>query len=464
MKKLFHKPENIFIIIGLICGLVFLTVNPPFQASDESVHFYRASDIAEGHFIPVKINDKTGVNISMNLEIIAYKYPWNKIDYQKAKYSPNETFSRLNIKHDYRIKHFVNMADVAIINYPPFPYLASAISIDIGKLLNLSPLLIMYLGRLANLLLWIFLTYLAIKITPVHKWVFFMLALMPITVFQAASLSADSFTIGISFLTIAFFLKLSFDDNKDKVSLKDIFILLFLLITLVLSKPFYFLLMLLFFIIPLKKYGNKKRMSLILTSLLLPVVATCFAWYYTVRGFYVPAEPNISINAQMALIFHSPEIFFYALLNTIKIYVPYIIVGFTGQMGWTVFMPLWLVSLYIITLFIVSLLDKGKIKIDLKQKLTFIIILLLVSSAITIIEYIAWTPIGQNRIDGIQGRYFIPVIPLFFLLFYNVHYFKSKDKKSNLKISKYLTHGIVIFVVLFLLIAILTLLKTIYLL
>ena len=459
MRRLLHKPEIIFIIIGLVYGLAFLALNPPFQASDESVHFYRASDIAEGHLMPVKIKDKSGVNISMNLEIIAYKYSWNKIYYQKAKYNLNETFSRLNAKHDYRIKHFVNIANVAIVNYPPFPYLASAVGINIGKLFNLSPLLLMYLGRLANLLVWIFLTYFAIKITPVHKWVFFMLALMPITVFQAASISADSFTIAVSFLTIAVFLKLALKDNNDRITLKDISILLILLMMLVLSKPFYFILALLFFIIPIKKYGNKKRMSLILTSMFLPI-ATCFAWYSAVKGFYIPAESNTSINAQLALISHNPEIFFYAILNMIKIYIPYIVVGFNGQMGWKVFMPIGLVLLYIIILFIVSLLDRGKVKIDIKQKLTFIIILLLVSSAITIIEYVAWTPVGQNRIDGIQGRYFIPVIPLFFLLFYNIPYIK--DKTSNLKIRKYLNLGIILFVVSFLLIAILILLKTIY--
>jgi len=35
------------------------------------------------------------------------------------------------------------------------------------------------------------------------------------------------------------------------------------------------------------------------------------------------------------------------------------------------------------------------------------------------VEYIAWTSVGQNTIEGVQGRYFIPVASLFFLLFYN---------------------------------------------
>jgi uncharacterized membrane protein len=30
-----------------------------------------------------------------------------------------------------------------------------------------------------------------------------------------------------------------------------------------------------------------------------------------------------------------------------------------------------------------------------------------------------WSPIGGDWIEGVQGRYFIPIAPLFFLLFYN---------------------------------------------
>ncbi len=74
--------------------------------------------------------------------------------------------------------------------------------------------MIIYLARFANLLLYVLIVYSAIKLTPVHKWVFFLLALMPMTLYEAASLSADSFTIAVSFLLIALFLKFSFYYKK----------------------------------------------------------------------------------------------------------------------------------------------------------------------------------------------------------------------------------------------------------
>ena len=32
---------------------------------------------------------------------------------------------------------------------------------------------------------------------------------------------------------------------------------------------------------------------------------------------------------------------------------------------------------------------------------------------------LSWTPLSLDYIDGIQGRYFLPILPLFLLLFQN---------------------------------------------
>ncbi|NOR87917.1 MAG: DUF2142 domain-containing protein [Bacteroidales bacterium] len=33
--------------------------------------------------------------------------------------------------------------------------------------------------------------------------------------------------------------------------------------------------------------------------------------------------------------------------------------------------------------------------------------------------YLSWTEVGAARIDNLQGRYFIPIVPLLLMLFYN---------------------------------------------
>ena len=41
MKKALLKTENIFLILCLFWGIVFLFINPPFQSPDELEHFYK---------------------------------------------------------------------------------------------------------------------------------------------------------------------------------------------------------------------------------------------------------------------------------------------------------------------------------------------------------------------------------------------------------------------------------------
>ena len=84
------------------------------------------------------------------------------------------------------------------------------------------------------------------------------------TLYEAASLSADSFTIAISFLLIAIFFKLAFDDTKKEVNMNDILILFVLGLMIALSKQIYIVLLLLFFSIPLYKFENRKKMFLII--------------------------------------------------------------------------------------------------------------------------------------------------------------------------------------------------------
>lgn len=419
MKHISHfTPEKIFIILGLLFGITFLVINPPFQGADECIHFGKAIDISEGHIIPKKIGNNAGFTIPTNLQTISWKFPWDNDNYHK-KFKISSTFSALNVRYNYESKNFVDVSDVAIITYPPFPYLAPSFVILIGKSINLPPLILMYLGRLACLLTWLFLTYLAIKITPVHKWSFLMLALMPTALFGASTISADSFTIGIAFLVVALFLKLSYDENKKEITIKDIFILLLLLSILTLSKPFYFIVALLFFIIPLNKFRNKKNMFFSILTIFLITTLIGFIWYYYSKSLYMPENIHASIPKQLSFILSSPlrflHIIIISLLNNIKDYIN----GFVGKLGWSLLLPLWMNIVYLITLFIISFLDKKRFNIDYKQKIMILVILIIISILIFIVEYLAWTSVGQNIIIGVQGRYFLPIAPLLFLLVYN---------------------------------------------
>lgn len=426
------NPQIVFLIIGLIYGIGFVLVTPAFQVPDEYEHFYRALYVSEGHVIPEKLGNVSGVYVPESVKITSDTVNEEWYSFIKDRKNKTDLVPLLDLPFNSKNMVFEDISRIAVITYSPVPYLISAFAIDIGKLFNLSPLALMYIGRLANLLAWIFLTYLAIRITPIHKWVFLMLALLPMTLFEAASLSADSFLLGLSFLIIAVLFKFAFDDSKKKIGIKDIYILFILLLLIALAKSNYFLLLFLIFLIPNEKFGTRKKMFLVTGFLFLAIGTVVGIWYLLTKGLYVPIVPQVSISGQLAYILGDPFRFPYILINTFIDRGTSYQFLFVGNFWLDVPLPIWWLGFYLVTMIPVALLDKNKINITRNQKLISAAIFIFNFIAACAIVYISWTPVGQNVIDGIQGRYFIPILPLLFLLLYKVknfgNYYKKIDK------------------------------------
>ena len=65
------KPETAFLIIGLIYGLCFLIATPALQVPDEYEHFYRALYVSEGHVLPEKVGNMSGVYVPESVQLTA---------------------------------------------------------------------------------------------------------------------------------------------------------------------------------------------------------------------------------------------------------------------------------------------------------------------------------------------------------------------------------------------------------
>ncbi len=412
------NPQYVFIFLGLIYGIAFLVLIPPFQVPDEYEHYYKSWDISNGHLIPEKIGNKAGVSVPEPVKIMTDNV------YQKWKYLilNNQKMDMeylLNFPLKSNDNVFVDISKYAVITYSPLPYLASALSMDIGKMFNLSPLMLMYLGRLGNLIFWLFVVCLAIKITPVFKWGFLAIALMPMTLFQAASLSADGLAIGLSFLAIAIFLKLALDDNIKKIKTKHIVILISISLLLGLAKMPYIMLILMFFLIPSHKFEGRKKMFQIFGLMFLLAILIIAFWNFMVNGLYMPLDPGISIKDQLFYILQHPVDFVQTMLNTSSKYageLPGIVIGNWAYASSPI--PNWMYGAYFFALVLIAAFDKSSFKMNIKQKYMLLGIFLLITGAIFVLEYLTWTYIGAQVIHGIQGRYLIPILPLLFLSLY----------------------------------------------
>jgi len=89
-----------------------------------------------------------------------------------------------------------------------------------------------------------------------------------------------------------------------------------------------------------------------------------------------------------------------------------------GVLGWLdTSMPSLFTLSYAGMLLAVALIDStATVRIDIWHRLVMMGVWLLILGSISAALYITWTPVGQDHIEGIQGRYFIPIIPLFLLV------------------------------------------------
>ena len=125
---------------------------------------------------------------------------------------------------------------------------------------------------------------------PIHKWTLALVALMPMSVYLAASLSADAMTLGLSLLVFAVTLNLAL--GSEGPSRRGLLALGFLLVLLALSKQAYLGLALLFFMIPGKRFSSPATRWLLAVLMIGVPLAIDAAWTYSLRGLYVPMLPR----------------------------------------------------------------------------------------------------------------------------------------------------------------------------
>ena len=418
----FLDEAGIFLVYSIIFGIFLVFIVPPLQAPDEFVHFSRAYSVSNLQFFPDK-QDGTSVRATPRsfyalnkLFITMHDRKYIKVDTHQLC----ETFkARLN-PNDYFYSH----SDIP--EYCPTSYIIPALGVGLGRIFGLSPVLLMYFGRLFNLAAWILIVYLAIRITPFYKAVFLVVSLLPITLFLAASLSVDAFGNALITIFVALVLKYAFE--KDSLYKKDIFLLGLISVLMLTAKGgIYFLLVLLVFLIPQRKIRNNIRSSYsLILFFLIGILLSLYFFYLTfhfttwrdplshnktsmhlkelLSGHYLSVLKNTLMTKWDSLFFHG-GVFFH---------------GGAGILGWLdTYLPSWMVACYVALVFGVAILDhRNPISIKFYEKAWIAVIVLL---NVNLIFFSVWffNNDKAGKIIGIHARYFSPVFLPFMLLFYN---------------------------------------------
>ena len=414
-KKDFNKT---FIFIYVIIGLFYLFLFPVNSLLDESHHFYRTYEISNGHLVSGKTFFKEGYFGTTYISENAYK-----VSQVNSKYKDNLKVIHLKETKNQKLKRveLTNTSMYSFVCYTP-----QVIGLLIGKTLNLPILYWIYLARLCNFLVFVLLLYFSLKNIPFKKATIMFIVLMPMALQQAISLGADSMTLGASLAFISYVLKLMYSDKK--VEKKDYLILYALCLVIALSKIIYVPLCMLVLFIPKEKFNSKKEKYLKLGTIIFVSFALNLMWLSIATSYLAALNES---GKQFEYIIHNPFKYIYVMINTFLTRTDYFFKEMIGRdLGnYEVTVSTNYLTANIFVIFFLLLFDNNKnIKLTNKFKLgnvfAFFSILVLMYTSL----YLDWTSYKNELVQGIQGRYFLPLFFLIFLVF-SSNNFNIKNKK-----------------------------------
>ncbi len=443
------NPELFFVLIASIFGIAFLVVVPPFQTPDENIHFYRAYEVSElrtpqsinggepGSYLPLSIRQ---TEERVHGAYAPPNTPGHIMFNTGEKYSYRFTKSALfdiPLNQNNRI-FYITSASPA---YMPILYAPQALTVGIARLFGTPIIVMLYMVRVVNLSLWIFLVYLAIKIFPWKKWALVGICLLPVVVSQSISPGLDVGTIGSSLIFLAITLK-AISNDKHNLSRKRIVILLATATVMVFGKSVLAVFLPLVFLIKKRQFEVPLPIIIKIVAVILPV-ALYVIWALISQG-YASNTDQLSGSTQINSLIHNPWLFAGSMINTFFFITPsgdILSDSIIGSFGWldTPLSPPFVIFGYIALSLILLVNYDPPIRvkeITSKTRIVLLVTGLLYVGAVFLAMYVFFTPATGNHVRGVNGRYLIPLMFLLIpVLFSNILRVRKQIYTSFIKVS-----------------------------
>lgn len=392
--------QRLFVILALAGAVLFTFVTPPFQVPDEVGHFWRATSIAYGDVFP-RIERTGGVSrVPQGFSTIVFVLWRNTAGARDVEITSSQFRTARIVPLE--AEHIATVTFPA--GYTPVPYLPQILAVFSTRPFPTPPIITFYLGRLFNAIVYVALIAIAIRVAPSLNWLFAAAGLLPMALFLAASWSPDALTIATAFLFTALLL-------RGARTSRDVIVLAICGAALGLCKPAYFLIVLLAFAVP---FASRAGRAIVLAATL---AGTALSMWNASRAFAQPIRPDVQLSpsAQIACVRHDPTRFAVAFRNEIERQGFDYVQQMVGRLGLLdVLLPrviIW-AEMALLLLCALSASPPGGVTV----RAVALIISALTIAGIALSSYIGWTPPCASAIDGLQGRYLLPIVPLAFAI------------------------------------------------
>lgn len=311
-----------------------------------------------------------------------------------------------------------------IIQYPPLSYIPQAVGIKVGMIWGVQPVDAQLMARYLNLLAYIIIIALSIIIIPRGKWFIASIGILPTSLFLASSLSADSLNIAWNILFVSYIVRLYM--QRKKATLKQKLIVFVLGIGLFMLKVAYVPILIIMLALKSNVMKPKTKWLLFLSIVLLGTIM-----YVIWSSSWSSLNALVDTSAQMSLIVDNIHKAIIAILLNI-FYLPQMLLN--QHIMYIVFAAILVVLLITHISRVRILKPKSLLEFIAVYRLQLLGIVALVGSlSLTYAALLlTWTNIseyGWLNIQGFQGRYMVPLLPLLVI----AYYLPSVSRKSKIE-------------------------------
>ena len=393
--------EKNFLLIAGLLGFVLVFINPFPHAFDESTHFFRTFMISQGDFHDIWYHGLIGGNVSDNFNDFVFN---EDLTIKNVYKNPEKWLTSFSNEREFMSMPY--MSSVIPVNHS-----FAAIPVFLCRLFGLPAVFVILSGRIFTYLIYTMFCYYAIKKVKYYKSLFFILATLPTCLWLAGSFSTDPFIISASLLFSSICLRHLFD-KKLKITVKEKAALIITSIMILSVKYLIYLpVLLLIFMIPKDKFKKRERVLLYVIGTAL--VAVFLFWQiYLLKKFPFQEDRNGDVNVSRQISYVMGNLF--AAARTFMRNFGDNIINYITAVS--VFSSLHSLEMFIgVVPLLGAVLETDKYVFENKKekrKLLIICFAVLVICIPLIMAslYAGFTPVGSDVIDGIQPRYFYPII------------------------------------------------------
>lgn len=434
VERRFGSAAVVFVLLAGIFGAVWSVLTPPFWGHDEITQFGRAYQVAHGGFLPEKIHDDRGpawggdVPISIDA-LMSYAFQ----DYQDNPDEPEpmvldphiyDQLGAASVSDETKQVWFTNTAA-----YSPIPYLPPAAGIRVAEALDLSVGGMVLATRWAGLLAYLLIVGFALRVLRGHRvqWLAFTVAVLPIALFQAGTVTADTVTNALALLVSALVVKGLF--LGERLTKPETVAALAATVLLPVCKPTYVLIAMLPVLIPARRFGFGDGERVAVWQRVLPwaaagVGAVAFAVWMKIAAptgdgmslmrpekQWGTVRPGDQLHGILSDPFHFLRVFGDSIARRDQLWFT----QFFGQLGFSYVEVPALTILAGLLAFGMSLGVAERFSPSGANRRRTWLVLLTIAASVAMIYvtlYMSFTPVGYFMIDGVQGRYFVPLAVL----------------------------------------------------